>query len=180
MILPLINVNVLGAAMTAYFYITLRIASVLYMIPAAVSMSLLAEGSYTTENLRGTIIKAIKFTFTILIPSMILLFFFGDKILTLFGKEYSKNALELTHIMILSSIPISVCSLYLSLKRIQKNVKAIVYTTASISLLVIGLSYILMEQMGLVGVGLAWFTGWSVVSATICVITAKNWVHKGV
>ena len=57
-ILPIMVLNVLGANAAAYYYIAFMIASLLFMIPSAISMSLFVEGSHG-EALKKTVIKSL-------------------------------------------------------------------------------------------------------------------------
>jgi O-antigen/teichoic acid export membrane protein len=77
-ILPLLVINVLGAETNAYFYVAWAIPGLLLVVPLATSTSLLAEGSYFPEELRKNVIKAFKFIFILLIPSIIGLLSLGD------------------------------------------------------------------------------------------------------
>ena len=47
MVLPILITNSIGAKFSAYFYLDMMIANLLYIIPTATSQSLLAEGSYS-------------------------------------------------------------------------------------------------------------------------------------
>lgn len=53
-------------------------------------------------------IKAIKFTFLLIIPMILGIFIFGDKILLLFGKAYSENGFYVLCILVLSVIPFTI------------------------------------------------------------------------
>ncbi len=159
LILPLLVVNVLNPEMGAYFYIAWAIASILIIFPGAISASLLAEGSYAPEKLRGDAIRATKFVFLLLIPAVLVLLFLGDTILSLLGVGYSQNALTVLWLLVLSSVPVAVNALYATIKRVQKEVKPIIYVYSFIALFVIAGSYVLMKEMGLVGIGIAWISG---------------------
>jgi O-antigen/teichoic acid export membrane protein len=59
-IIPILITNILGAKFSAYFYMDMMIANVLYVIPTSTTTSLFAEGSYNEEELRLHLRKAIK------------------------------------------------------------------------------------------------------------------------
>lgn len=155
-VLPLLIINVLNPEMTAYFFMAWAFSGVLYEMTRAINFSLLAEGTHEREKFRSNVFKATKFIFILLIPAIIAIYLFGDKILLLLGKEYSENALELLRILVLSSIPVAFIQLYLTVKRVQIKVKSIVGINALRSLLAIGLCYILMIKVGLLGIGVGW------------------------
>jgi O-antigen/teichoic acid export membrane protein len=63
-----------GAKFSAFFYIYMMIASLLYMIPQTTSQSLFAEGSYNETELKVHLKKAIKIISIIIIPAIIVIF----------------------------------------------------------------------------------------------------------
>ena len=167
LILPLLIVNVLGAEMTAYFYIAWMIAGILYSISAATTSSLFAEGSNKPEELRKDVIRAIKFMFFLLIPAIIGILLFGGKLLMLFGKSYSENSLILLYIMAISSVPCTLNRIYITIKRVQLDIKPIIYACGFIAIFTVLGSYSLMIRVGLVGVGIAWILGQGIVSVVV-------------
>ena len=163
-ILPLLIINILKPEMGAYFYIAWTIIGAILMIPYGTCFSLLAEGSYQPERLRSDVIRAMKFIFLLLIPAILLVFLLGDRLLSLFGREYSDNAFKLLWILALSGIPIAFNTLYITVKRVQQQFKPVLGIYAFIALFTIGASYALMKEEGLVGIGIAWTLGQAIVS----------------
>lgn len=174
MILPLLILNVLNPEMTAYFFISWTIASVLFMISIATTTSLFAEGSNDPEKLHRNMIKTIKFTFILLVPSIIGILILGDKVLLLFGKAYSENALDMLFILAISSLPAGLNNIYIAVKRVQGKVMHVLYINAFISLFTLGSSYVLMTKIGLIGVGIGWTVSEIVVSLVIGFIVLKR------
>ncbi len=162
-ILPVLIVNTIGVENGAYFYISYTIASFLFLIPVAICTSLFVEGSHNLP-MKENVIKSIKFIMIILIPSVIVIFLFGDKILLLFSKEFSEQSLELLKLLALSSIFSAFISVYLTIKQVQKNLKIINALNLAISVLLIGLGYFSMKLYGLLGVGYVWLA----LNAAIC------------
>lgn len=173
-ILPLLIVNTLGAEMTAYFYIVWMIAMVLFEISRAATMSLFAEGSHFPDQFRKDIIKCIKFIFILLIPTIIGVFIMGDQILQLFGKEYSENGFELLLILTISSIPVAINQLYITVKRVQMKIKPVIYLSGFVALFTLIVGYGLMVKIGLTGVGYAWVVGNVIVMGVVGLEAAKT------
>jgi len=174
MVLPLLVVNVLGSEMTAYFFIAWSIANVLFMIPNAVGMSLFTEGSYRRDKLKENVFKSLKFTFLLLIPSIVVMVLFGDKILCIFGKEYSENACRLLQILAVSTILVTINTLYVGIKRVQMDIKAVIFIYAFTTILTLVLSYILMPKIGLIGVGI----GWILSHGIICILVMVSYLKE--
>lgn len=154
--LPIILANTISPEFSAYFYISWMIANILFAIPGSMASSLLAEGSHSIANIRVNIKKSIKFISIFLIPSVLIIIIFGDQILSLFGNSYSSNSGLLLKILAISSLLFAFNDIYLSIQKIEKNMKIIIIINFIMGINTIFLSYILLPFYGLVGIGIAW------------------------
>jgi O-antigen/teichoic acid export membrane protein len=154
-IIPLIIVNTIGAANNAYFYIAYSIAAILLTIPGSVATSLFVEGSHDIP-LKENVKKSIKFTMIILIPATIMILLFGREILLIFDKEYSDQSFELLRILAISGIFSAITSIYVSIKRVQKDIKIINYINFISSTCLILVGYVFLIKFGLIGIGYTW------------------------
>lgn len=176
-ILAIIILNVLGAEQTAYYYIAFTIASILFIIPFAFSTSLFVEGSHG-EPLRKNILRSIKSIFSLLIPLALILYFLGSFILNLIGTNYI-NALGIFNLMIVSSIFMVPYHIFISIKKVQKDMKSLIFIGALLTTLAIGLSYVLMLIYGLMGVGYGWIITYIFISIVVVIIALKEkWITK--
>jgi O-antigen/teichoic acid export membrane protein len=166
-ILPIMVINLLGAETNAYFFIAWQISMLLLAVPRFTSMSLLAEGSYNREELRINMKRAAKFIFLILGAAIIGIVFFGKYLLWIFGEGYAENSFDVLRILVISSLPFAVNSLYASIKRIQKEVKPLIYVYATVSIITVLASYMLIQSLGIVGVGYSWFMANVVVAGVV-------------
>lgn len=164
---PLMVVNILGAEQNAYFYIAWAIASIAFTITGSFSSSLFAEGSHQEELLLANTRRSLKVVLLILLPAIVVIFALGDKLLLLFGEAYSQNATTLLRVVVLSAIPLSVNSIYLTIMRVRKNIKGLIALSSAMACLSLGLSYLLMLKMGLLGVGVGWIAGQGLVAIAI-------------
>jgi len=159
-ILPIMVLSVLEAEQTAYYYIAFTIASLLFMIPNAISMSLFVEGSHG-ESLKRTVFKSLFATLSLLIPAVIFLYLCGGWVLSVIGKDYSTNGLELLKTMALASVFVAVNYIFFSIKRIQKDVKGLVILSGLVCAVLLSLSYVFMLEFGIVGIGYAWVASYA-------------------
>ncbi len=166
-ILPLMVVSLLGAKENAYFYIAWAVASLLFMLPTAISTSLFAEGSYDEETLGFNTWRSLRLVFLILVPTVIVILAFADKLLLLFGGAYSENAAIPLRIMTLSSLPLAINIVYLAVKRVQMRLKLIIGLTAFVAVATLGLSYWLLPRIGIDGAGIAWLISQGLVALGI-------------
>ncbi len=174
LVFPLMVVNLLGAEANAYFYIGWAVSNVIVMIPTSVTTSLFAEGSYNEAQLKTHILRSLKIIFLLLIPAVVLVLLLADKLLWLFGTQYSSSATELVRIMTLAVLPLAVNIIYLNIKRVQKDLKVIVGMPAFIAVISIVLAPVLLPRMGFNGVGIAWLAAQGCCAAVIVV----NWFWR--
>jgi O-antigen/teichoic acid export membrane protein len=167
LVLPIMVVNLLGAEFNAYFYIAWAIGGILGVIPGAASASLFAEGSYEQERLGISIWRSLKMILFLLVPAVVLLLAFADKLLLLFGIAYAQNATTLVRILALSSLPLAVNIVYLAIKRVEKKLKVMVSLTALVTVVTLGLTYLLLPHTGINGAGIAWLVSQSVIALVI-------------
>ncbi len=169
LVLPLVVLNLLGAEMNAYFYIGWTIAMALKAIPSAIFNSLFAEGSNDEASIRTNIAKSLKLLFVLLLPVIALVFIVAEGLLLLFGPEYADNAALLLRIVAIAVIPWGINYLSITLERVRKNIKGIITLTGVVTSLSLGLSCLLMLQMGLIGVGLGYAAGQTIVASAVTI-----------
>ncbi len=155
-VLPIIVVNLLGPEQNAYFYIAWMVASLLLAIAGAISISLFAEGSHSEDKLRENVIKSLKFTFLFLVPAVILLVLVSKWLLLAFGQSYSANALHLLWILAISSLPLGIISIYITILRVTGRIKELVVILGFIAIALLAVSYLIMPSTGIIGIGYAW------------------------
>jgi len=158
-VLPIMVVNILGVEKNAYFYIAWQISMLLLAIPRFTSISLLVEGSYNKEELGRNVKRALKFIFILLGAAIIGIFLFGKYLLWIFGEEYAVNSFEVLSILVLGSFPFALNALYASVKRIKKEINLVVWIYGGIAVTTVVVSYLLMQGIGLIGVGIGWLIG---------------------
>jgi O-antigen/teichoic acid export membrane protein len=156
-VLPLMVVNVLGAEQNAYFYIGWSIAGVVFMVPAGASYALLAEGSHNEHKLSQEVRKSLKLILLMILPAIAVLLGFGNFVLRLFGENYSDNALNLLRLLVVSSLPLSINYIFLTVRRVEKKMKSVILLTGFIAVSTLISSYFLMLPLGILGAALGWF-----------------------
>jgi len=155
-ILPILVFNILGSKMNAYFFISWQIAMFFLVIPRWVSMSLLAECSYDLKTIKKNTRSSLLLILLILVFVIIGIFLFGRFILGFFGEEYAINGFDVLLILSLGGIPFSFNVVYATIKRIEKQIKTVSYIYGGITIIFLVLSFLLLQNIGLVGIGYAW------------------------
>lgn len=169
-LLPLLIIHILGPEMNAYFYIAWSFSAIISMIPKATSTSLFAEGLHFKEELRLKTIKAFKFTISLLMPTIILIFLIGNHILSLFGVEYSKYSIEMLYLFAISGIPYTLNVIYMSIMRVRGETMHIIYGNGVLSFFFIFGTLVFTEENGLSGIGYSWLIANLVLNICIGII----------
>lgn len=153
-LLPILIVNILGPEQTAHYFISYSIASILFMIPTSIGMSLFVEGSHGID-LQSNIKKAIFVTMLLLIPLILIFSLFGTFLLGLFGDIYIQD-LPLLIVLSISSLFVAPFHLYMAIKKIQRDLKKMVIISIAVFTFQIIFSFYLMQIYGIIGVGYGW------------------------
>lgn len=166
-VLPLMVLNMIGAEHNAYYFIGWSVASMLFSIPLAASFSLFTEGSYNEKKLLSEIKRSLKLILVLLVPAIIMLVIFGDTVLSFFGAAYFENGAKLLQILVFSTVPLSINYIYYGIKRVEMKMKSALLLSAFIAFTTLGLAYILLPQMGILGAGVAWLSSHTVAAIAV-------------
>ena len=160
-ILPILITNLMGAKFSAYFYLDMMVAALLYVIPVATSQALFVEGSYSETELKVHLKKAIKIISIIIIPAIIIIFLFGNYILLAFGKEYSNEGFILLKFLSISGVFISINGIGNAILFVKHKIKLLILVCLIATTVILSLSAILMKinSFGIIGVGIGWTVG---------------------
>jgi len=171
-LLPIIVLNLLGEVETGKYYIAFMIGSLGMVIPTALGTSLFVEGSHG-ENLKRNAIKAAKTSIYMLFPPMAFLFFFGKFILGLLRPEYI-DAIGLVRIIILSNFLGVLYVIFIPIQKVRMRVKSTAMLNGIRFIFILLLSYILIPNYGIVGVGYAWTGTYLIVVGVMLVVARRD------
>lgn len=163
LLLPLFIVNFLHTQDAAYYYIASMILNLLTIIPLAATQAFFAEGSYNVKTLREQLKKATRIIFELLIPAVLIIFFFGNVILHFFGKDYEREAFQLVQLFSISSIFTSVILLGSALLRLRHKMLLLILSNIALCIAVFGCAFLFVSH-GLIGVGIGWLIGQVLIS----------------
>ncbi len=166
-----------GREMGAYFYIAWTIASVIMMISYATSSSLLAEGSLEPTMFGRNAVRAAKFMLLLLIPAIVLVFLVGDIVLEWFGTDYSREAFPLLRVLSVSGIPLAINTIYVTQKRIQREMWPVICIYAFVAVCTVGVGYALMDRTDLLGIGIAWLASNCLVAVLVGLLMTRTWLQ---
>jgi O-antigen/teichoic acid export membrane protein len=171
-ILPILISNTMGSKFSAYFYMDLMVANLLYVIPLATSQSLFAEGSYSETELKVNIYKAIKIILAILSPAIVLSFLFGNYILLAFGKTYTSEGFLLLKMFSLAGFFITINYIGSAVLNIKHKIKLNIFINTVNILIIFLLSY-LFVNLKLFGIGISWIIGYACTGIMYLIVIRK-------
>ena len=173
LILPLMVVNILGSEMNAYFAMSWTIVAIAQVVPTSLFNSFLAE-SVNEKKLNKKNFKRVFFLMLeLLIPATILMILLASFILSIFGSTYSEQGTSLVRILALSTIPWGIIYLFITVERYKKSSLSIIFATLASAVLSIGLSYLLMSTWGLIGLGIGYLAGQTIVAIIVGILMWK-------
>ncbi|CAD5243352.1 lipopolysaccharide biosynthesis protein [Thermococcus camini] len=165
-LMPTVVLTVLGSEEAAYFYIAFSVANLLMFVPNAVNTSFFVEGSHGLENVWRTLKRATLVSYAYLTAATGFVWFFGGLLLGLFGEEYMAG-LKLLKLMMLGSFLVVPVNFSVTILNIRKRVREVALLNVLKAGLFLGLSYALLGQMGIAGIGVAWIGAYGTVLAVI-------------
>jgi len=169
-LLPLLITSRLGTSETAYFYISWNISSILFIVPISISRTLLAEES---NRLHKNMKKSIKFIAMLLLPSVIIAVAISKYLLLVFGVEYSENAHRLLQVLIVSSIPFAINTVYVCVQNVRHNLKAVLVVHLMLAACIFGLSSLLLSR-GIIYVGVSWLVSHLLMACGLLILVSVN------
>ncbi|HEY3272408.1 MAG TPA: lipopolysaccharide biosynthesis protein [Methanocella sp.] len=170
--LPMMILSILGPDEAAKYWIAYTIGNFLLQIPDAVGMSLFVEGSHG-ESMRKNVIRAATAIYAVLIPGVIFMNLLGPQLLALFGKDYAES-ITLLRLFSLVSLFFAIYCLMVPIQNVRMNVKRIIQINMVIFVMFMGMSYLFMTRIGIVGVGLALLLTYVVTDVIIVGLAKKE------
>ncbi|GAC1683054.1 MAG: hypothetical protein PVS3B3_03540 [Ktedonobacteraceae bacterium] len=166
-LLPILVAITLSATDNAYFYTTWMLGSLFFMVSASVATALFSEGSHTMSDLTRKVHTSIWLIGALLCPFLLVFFFWGHIILSIFGTSYAQHGLSLLMMLIVSAVPDAITNIYVSVLRVQKRLRSAAFLNVGMAILALALAWILLPMLGITGVGWAWFIAQSIGSLLV-------------
>jgi O-antigen/teichoic acid export membrane protein len=154
---PLMIVGLLGPEANARFYVSWMIANLLFVTPASVFTVALARAANRQPDARAYR-RTVGLTLLGLAPAVAVLLGVGPMVLRIFGSSYAGED-SLFQLLVLSVFPYTITTALVAHHRITLKAGRLVWQSAAIAGLALGLSAVMAGIWGLNGVGLGWLAG---------------------
>ena len=177
-IMPILVVARVSAVENAYFYIAWLVSNLLLTVFTAVSGTLLAEGSYNPDRLFDQVSQAIVLISVLLIVPVFVLTIAGHSLLSLFGSSYSTHAYVPLLLFLVVVAPDAITNVYITILRVrgQHHIGAIV--NIAMSVVALGLAWVLLPHMGVTAAGWSWAAGQVVGVGIMVLMTVGGFVSR--
>jgi hypothetical protein len=156
---PMLVVAVLDAEASAYFYTSWMLANVLFIIPAAISTSLVARAASQQAGGERLFVRATARTLLLLLPCVGLMLLGQRSLLRIFGERYSVGGGPVTLYLLLSSIPYTANSFIVAYYRYHQATGRLLAISTAVIALCFLLSAYLASSYQLAGIGMGWLAG---------------------
>jgi O-antigen/teichoic acid export membrane protein len=174
LVLPIMVVNVLDPESGAHFYIAWFLSQILAAVPVYLALSLFAEGTHNRKDLPRLVRNALLPALVITGVGVGIVFLLGDKVLLVFGADYSEQATGLLRILALAAVPGVLTSVYLGTARIRKQIHGLITVAALVTVVTLAGSYVLLPRMGIAGAGFAALVGQGVGAALAVALLVRG------
>lgn len=170
MYLPILVANQAGAAAAAYFFIPWMICISLQLVALNVTTSLTVEAALDMPRLRRLCRQALTHSMRLVVPLAALTALVAPLALLIFGDAYADSGTNLLRLLAVGVIPNVVVALGIGVARIEHKGHAVVAVQGTQFALVLGLSALLIPEIGVIAVGWTW-TGSQVLLALVMLAT---------
>jgi O-antigen/teichoic acid export membrane protein len=172
-LLPMIIIHNLGSSANALYYLAWVVSYCLYFIGQNIGMSLLAEGAREPKDLDAHALRALGQGMGLLLPAVLFVFASAPYLLWIFGETYAAESTALLRLLSLSALPQMVVSIYLSVARVRQRMKEIIAVQAATACMVLAVSVVLLDVLGITGIGVAWLVGQAATAVYIMLVPLR-------
>jgi O-antigen/teichoic acid export membrane protein len=173
--LPVLVLDRLGAEAAAAYSMVWQFGLALYMVPSGMGQSMIAHNAADPGKVDQARRETVRRGLMLVTPVALILALGAPLVLALFGPHYAATGTGALALVALSAIPNVITAAATSTARVRQRRGVQFGVPTSLSVLTIGLAWLLMPHLGVLGVGLAWLLAQCSVAAVV-LITNAPWV----
>ena len=163
-LIPLLILAQAGASANAYYYISWTVTYSLYLVSYNMGMSFITEATSNRENFSDYRYRTLLQTALLLTPIVILLVLGAPILLRIFGASYANEGLTLFRLLCLSALPKIITTISVDAARVEQRMRTVILVPAVLGGWVLTFSVLLLNRFGITGVGIAWFSGQTILA----------------
>lgn len=173
--LPVLVLGRLGAEAAAAYNMVWQFGLALYMVPSGMGQSMIAHSAADPGKVDKARRETVRRGLMLVVPVALVLALGAPLILAIFGPHYASTGAGALALVALSAIPNVITAAATSTARVRQRRAVQFGVPTSLSVLTIGLAWILMPHLGVLAVGLSWLLAQCVVASVVLVMNAP-WV----
>jgi O-antigen/teichoic acid export membrane protein/aminoglycoside phosphotransferase (APT) family kinase protein len=170
--LPMLVLARLGPEAAADYNIVWQFGLALYLVPSGMGQSLVAHGAADPGRVENARRETVRRALLLVVPAAVALVVGGRLVLWVFGERYAEAGAVALALVAMSAVPNVVTVAATSTARVRQHRGVQFGVPAAVSVLAISVSWVLMPQLGIAGVGLAWLVAQCLVAGVLLVGTA--------
>ena len=165
---PLLVIAQAGATANAHYYVAAQIAYTLFLVSSNVTDALVAEGDRAQDGLAHKVRRTSAQTALILVPGVAVTVLAARPIMSMFGSGYTGEAAFVLRLLALAAVPNAVSTVVIAVAHVRRRMSIVIAIQSVMSVLTLGLSWVLIGPYGVQGVAWAWLIA-QVLSAVLAV-----------
>ncbi len=174
-VIPLMVLAQTDRAQAGYFQASWLIAFTIMALSSNAAYALLAESSYDQAKLHKNSFQAGLLSLALTVPVMLVGFVGARYLLLIYGSDYADNSANVLRILLVAAIPNVLYQIFIGRLRVRGRMVGVVVFETILSVIVVGLSWLLLPRYGINAVGIAWLVGLTVL-ATYAAISESIWL----
>ena len=175
-LLPVMVLDRLGARPTASFSTAWAVGLALFMVSSSMGQSLVVRGATDEAQVSHHSHRALTHALGLLVPAVAVVLVAAPAILRIFGTVYAFEGTALLRYMALASLPTLYVTLVVSELRVQRRMLRVAVIMVVLAVLVLTLSYTLIDQMGITAIGIAWLVSEGTVA--LALVAMRRWPSR--
>lgn len=174
--IPLMVLASEGRVRAGYFNVAWIITFTVFTLSINAAHALLAENSHEQHKEQRNTMQAGMLSLGLTVPIAVVGVVGAPILLLVYGSEFADNASTVLRILLIAAIPNVIHQIYVGRLRSQGRMAAVITLETVLSVIVISLSWVLLDRYGINGVGIAWLVGLSILAAYALV---REWASFG-
>jgi O-antigen/teichoic acid export membrane protein len=163
---PILALENISEEASAYVYMIWMIAILVISPGVSLGQSALAESSFDPTRERRIILTSSKISLLVTLPLAIFVILLREPILAIFWDNFSRGAVELLVILMISAPISSFVSLFFAWLRIRNNIMMLVISSLVLAAFSISFPVFLMDEYDLKSIGYGWLVGSIIIAIT--------------
>ncbi|GAA2344942.1 hypothetical protein [Dactylosporangium salmoneum] len=165
--LPLIVTAKLGAEANGVFYVAWLLGSSAELVAYHFGTSLTVEAAADESRLAAYTRQMLRRALLLFTPAVVLLCVSAPLLLALFGAHYAGAGANTLRLFAVAVLPKLVMIVFVAASRVQRRVGRIILVNAVSSTLVLSLTLVTMDELGVTGVGVAYLAAQLIVAGAV-------------